>query len=163
MPEAVAVIVFSADRSQILLTKRRDIPVWVLPGGGIEHGETPEAAAVRELEEEILCASKIVKKIADYQKVNMLTQRTHFYECSIQGDPLVSAETEDVRFFPYDQLPHLPPPYTYWIKDALAHRGDVLNKPIEGVSLGMFLQLLIKHPLIVLRFLLSRIGIHFNT
>ena len=27
-------------------------PVWLLPGGGLEFGESPEAAAVRELEEE---------------------------------------------------------------------------------------------------------------
>lgn len=27
-------------------------PVWLLPGGGLEFGESPEAAVVRELEEE---------------------------------------------------------------------------------------------------------------
>ena len=27
-------------------------PVWMLPGGGLEFGESPEAAVVRELEEE---------------------------------------------------------------------------------------------------------------
>jgi 8-oxo-dGTP pyrophosphatase MutT (NUDIX family) len=42
--ESVACILFN--NSKILLIKRRDIPVWVLPGGGIDQGESPETAAV---------------------------------------------------------------------------------------------------------------------
>ena len=31
---------YSEDRKEILLIKRRDVPVWVLPGGGIDSGES---------------------------------------------------------------------------------------------------------------------------
>ena len=39
---------------------RRDPAAWVLPKGHIEPGETPEAAAVREVEEESGCLATIV-------------------------------------------------------------------------------------------------------
>lgn len=48
-----------ADRYEILLTQRRAETVyggyWELPGGKIETDETPEQAAVREVQEEVGC------------------------------------------------------------------------------------------------------------
>jgi len=52
IPKSVIGVVFSPDEKQVLLTKRRDVPVWVLPGGGIERNENPEDAIVREILEE---------------------------------------------------------------------------------------------------------------
>ena len=37
---------------KVILVKRRDCPVWVLPGGKIDDGETPEEAIIRETKEE---------------------------------------------------------------------------------------------------------------
>ena len=50
--QAVYGIVFNNDKTEVLLIKRRDIPVWVLPGGGLDQGESPETGAVREVLEE---------------------------------------------------------------------------------------------------------------
>jgi len=44
----------------LIVRARRDPTVWVLPKGHIEAGETPEAAAVREVLEESGCLSTIV-------------------------------------------------------------------------------------------------------
>lgn len=38
--------------SRVLMVHERERACWELPGGGIEPGETPRAAAVRELREE---------------------------------------------------------------------------------------------------------------
>ncbi|MGH2638029.1 MAG: NUDIX hydrolase, partial [Rhabdochlamydiaceae bacterium] len=65
---------------QALLIQRRDIPVWVLPGGGINPGETPESAACRETEEETGLKVEIARKIAEYTPINRLAHFTHFYE-----------------------------------------------------------------------------------
>lgn len=50
--EGATAIVFNADRTRVLMVKREDFRVWVLPGGGIEPGETREQAAARETCEE---------------------------------------------------------------------------------------------------------------
>ena len=50
---AGVVIVVRRDDGSVLAFERTDIPgQWQLPQGGIEKGETPEAAAWRELAEE---------------------------------------------------------------------------------------------------------------
>ncbi|WP_395139906.1 NUDIX hydrolase [Armatimonas sp.] len=50
-PDGVQVVV-SDSENRVLLQKREDFRLWSLPGGKIEPGETPEVAAVRELQEE---------------------------------------------------------------------------------------------------------------
>jgi len=69
------VIVGDADgRACFLLTRRaatlkRHAGQWALPGGGIDAGETPQAASLRELHEEIglsLDPSDIVGMLDDY-------------------------------------------------------------------------------------------------
>jgi ADP-ribose pyrophosphatase YjhB (NUDIX family) len=52
------------DRGRILLTRLSalevDVGAWTMPGGGVEFGEHPNAAAIRELEEETGLAGEIV-------------------------------------------------------------------------------------------------------
>ena len=51
-PQAIYGILFNEERTEVLLVKRRDLPVWVLPGGGLDAGETPLDGVKREVEEE---------------------------------------------------------------------------------------------------------------
>jgi ADP-ribose pyrophosphatase YjhB (NUDIX family) len=59
----VGVVVFDASRSRMLLGCRRGshgAGTWALPGGWLEKGESFEACALRELEEETgLCAEDV--------------------------------------------------------------------------------------------------------
>ncbi len=164
MQDSVAGIVFNADSTEVLLIKRRDVPVWVLPGGGIDPGEAPETAIQRELLEESGFRVDIIRKIALYEPRNRLAKRTHFFECGIvSGQATTSTESSAVRFFPLDSLPAMPPPYAFWIEDALKRHPMLLSKEIEGVNYWVFFKLLITHPLLVARFILSRLGWHYNS
>lgn len=161
--QAVFGVVFNEDRSEVLLIKRRDIPVWVFPGGGLDQGETPEEGAVREVLEETGFEVRIVRKIAEYLPVNWMTQFTHVFECRhVQGALTLGSETKDIRFFPLNQLPPLPPPYDRWIQDAIANHDYLIRKKIEGVTLWILLKLFIQHPILVARYLLTKLGIHIN-
>ncbi len=161
--EAVYGIIFNEARTEVLLIKRRDIPVWVVPGGGLEPDETPEEGAVREVLEETGYQTSIVRKVADYLPVNKMTKLSHFFECRvIGGSILTSGESKEVRFFSLNALPPLPPPYEGWIRDAAANHPTVLRKKIEGVSYSVFFKLLFQHPILVGRYLLTKLGIHIN-
>src|SRR5437763_1326279 len=56
---AVGIMLLNS-RGEVFVARRRDMPTmpaWQMPQGGIDPGETPRQAALRELEEEI-CTAK---------------------------------------------------------------------------------------------------------
>lgn len=162
-PQSVTGAVFSSDRKSVLLILRRDVPVWVLPGGGIEPNETPEQAVVREILEETGFTVKVIRLSGAYTPINRLAKRTHLYECAVvSGVATTSSESKGVQFFPLDSLPLMPPPYSEWIQEAHA-RVPFAIKPLLGVTYGVLLRNLVLHPILVIRFLLSRVGLTINT
>lgn len=162
--QAVYGIVFNKERTQVLMVKRRDIPVWVLPGGGLDRDETPEMGAVREVLEETGYRVTIIRKVAEYLPVNKMTQYTHLFECRIlDGSAQTGSETQEVGYFPLDSLHKLPPPFEGWILDAATNHPQMLQKKIEGVTWLKFFQLLLRHPMLVGRYVLTKLGIHINT
>ncbi len=162
-PKSVAGIIFSPDRSSVLLIQRRDIPVWVLPGGGIDLGESAKEAVVREILEETGFTVKVDRLVGDYIPINRLSKRTHLYECAIlQGEPTLGSETRGIRFFSLDSLPPLPPPYLEWIQDGHLQSAPI-QKKLTSVNYFTLIKNLILHPILVIRFLLSRIGLNINS
>jgi 8-oxo-dGTP pyrophosphatase MutT (NUDIX family) len=162
-PESVVGIVFSPDRLSVLLILRRDVPVWVLPGGGIDLQETAELATVREILEETGLTVKIDRLIGHYYPINRLTKKTVVYECTkIDGDLTTSNETKGVKFILLDALPPMPPPYLEWIEDAKVKQAP-LSKKIESVTYPKLLLQLFLHPILVIRFLLARLGLSINS
>lgn len=162
-PKSVAGAVFSPDRTSILLIKRRDVPVWVLPGGGIDAAESPEEAIVREILEETGFTVKVDRLVGDYIPINRLSKRTHLFECTIlEGKAALSSETCGVDFFPLTRLPPLPPPYLEWVDDA-KKTNPPLQKKLVSVNYFSLIKNLILHPILVIRFLLARIGLTINS
>lgn len=164
MHESVAGIIFSKNRTQVLLIKRKDVPVWVLPGGGIERGESPECAIIREMQEETGLNVAIEKKIAEYIPINRLAKFTHFFECSVLTGKLeLTNETSGIKYFDLTALPKMPPPYHEWIQDSLANLSSPLRRELLEVTYKKLFFLLLLHPILVMRFLLSKIGLRINT
>lgn len=161
-------IVFSENRSQVLLVKRRDVPVWVLPGGGIEDNEPPEDAVERELFEETGLKVKVVKKVAEYVPINCLASHTYFYECKAES-PIPSQlspqeENQEVAFYPINALPY---PFfflhTEWIEDALQESSAPIVKKMKSVTWRALFSNALLHPILLFRYLLARIGLHINS
>lgn len=59
----VAADAVAINEGRIYLIERKDGRGWALPGGFIDPGETPEHAAIRELQEETLAKPKDIKSV----------------------------------------------------------------------------------------------------
>lgn len=62
-------IIFN-EKGQVLLSHRRDIDVWNLPGGGVEPRELPNEAVIREVKEETSLDVVIERLVGVYGKTD---------------------------------------------------------------------------------------------
>ncbi len=53
------------EKKEVFLVFRSDYPVWGTTGGGIEDGETPKQAALRETKEETGFKVKVVRRVGE--------------------------------------------------------------------------------------------------
>jgi ADP-ribose pyrophosphatase YjhB (NUDIX family) len=85
-------------RGRIALVRQRDRKGrwrWTLPKGRIDRGETPEAAALREVYEESGLRARIVRPIVLHEG---RWHFTHFFEMALERDDGIhDAETREVR------------------------------------------------------------------
>jgi 8-oxo-dGTP pyrophosphatase MutT (NUDIX family) len=80
-------------REYLLVEAARSRGVWVLPKGHIEPGETPEAAAVREVEEESGVRAAIIARAGDSEYVmNGKPVRTIFFLMRYLEDAVAAEE-----------------------------------------------------------------------
>lgn len=162
---SVAGVVFSDDLKKVLLIKRRDVNIWVIPGGGVDPGESPEAAIVREFLEETGLSVKIKRQVALYTPLNRLSNYSYLYECSIiSGELTLGDETQGIDFFSLDNFPD---PFFFlhkdWIEEARLQLPGIIQKPLTQVTYFNLVMYILRHPIQVLRILLSRCGLPFNT
>ncbi len=155
-PAAIAIIL-NEDRSQILLVQRGDVPIWVLPGGGIETTETAQEALVREVWEETGFVVDIVRKCAEYTPVNRLAAFTTIFQCKIVGGKhTLSAESKAVAFFPLLGVTKvLLPLHMQWLQECLTHT-TLIKRKLTEVSYIAVVKFLIMHPYHSLRYLWTR-------
>jgi 8-oxo-dGTP diphosphatase len=99
---------------KILIAKRNlnpGINRWALPGGFVESGEAPEAACLRELEEETGLKGKIKRligvyfqKITDYGSLLVIGYEVNLSKCNLS----LNDELKDAGFFSKKDLPVIP-------------------------------------------------------
>lgn len=100
---------------KVLLSKRAREPkkgAWDLPGGFLEAGEEPEAAIVRELDEETGMRARVVRLVhvgagvyADEATLNLV------YLCEAEGEPRAMDDSSELRFWDPREMPTLAWPH----------------------------------------------------
>ncbi|ANW19362.1 NUDIX hydrolase [Streptomyces clavuligerus] len=119
VPAASAVVVDGSGR--ILLQRRRDNGMWALPGGVMEIGESLPDCAVRETREETGIDIEIIGIVGTYSNPRHVFAyddgevRQEFSICFLArpaagraGEPAVSEESTDVRWFEPGEVDALP-------------------------------------------------------
>ena len=97
------------EHGRVLLGRRRDAGFWTLPGGGVEKGETPWQAVVRETREETGFDVEVVR-LATVDWKQAASDIVFVFECRITaGAAATSDETSEVRFVPKEELAALLP------------------------------------------------------
>lgn len=86
-PRAVAVVV-EAGRVLVILRRRKGLEYAVLPGGGVENGETAPEAALRELHEETSLTARIGTEL--WRRHDDGRSATYFLMTDVEGAPLLS-------------------------------------------------------------------------
>ena len=101
---AQAVIFDEAGR--VLLSHRRDCDFWNLPGGGVESGEAPWQAVVREAREETGLEVAVERLIGLYSWLHE-DEIIFVFLCRATGGALMTHtdETDGADYFPLDALP----------------------------------------------------------
>jgi 8-oxo-dGTP diphosphatase len=112
-PVPAACVVLVDHHQRLLLVKRGVAPkqgMWCLPGGFVESGETPEQAAVRELQEETGLTGRISTLIGVtagpgtlYQSILMLGYLVTRYT----GSAMAGDDASDLMFVEKSQLPDI--------------------------------------------------------
>ena len=162
IPKSVRAAVFINEK--VLLIKRRDIPVWEIPGGAIDANETAEEAILREIKEETGIDATIEKKVALYTSDSFFIKPVYLYKLIAKEQPLTPCkkEVKEIGLFDLKDLPkNLAPFYENWIKDAKEIK-PYFEKTITDITFTGLIKYFCKHPMISIRFLLMRCGIHIN-
>jgi len=102
------------EQGNILMVKPTYKPGWELPGGGVEHNESPKQCCQREIQEEI----GLRRKVGDLLVVDYTSdteEKTESLQFLFDGGTLTTAEVESIqlgldelsefRFFAIEFLP----------------------------------------------------------
>jgi ADP-ribose pyrophosphatase YjhB (NUDIX family) len=81
--------------------------LYVLPGGGVGRRETPQAAAAREILEEVgLAVQRLALVSTHFSAAEGKRDTIHLFSGIAEGAPQADAlEVEEAGFFPLDGLP----------------------------------------------------------
>ncbi len=105
-----ALLILNEDATAFLVSMNKGKEHWIMPGGKIEAGETPEDALVREIQEELACDldKESLEHITDYvgPAAGMPGVMVHIklYAGTINGTPTPNAEIEKLGWLSKEDI-----------------------------------------------------------
>ncbi len=108
MPSSLGVSVVIIKDESVLLILRGDFPVWGLPGGAVESGESIAEAAIREVHEETGLDIRLIRLVGIYFRPQGLEgHHQALFTAEVSGGETKpdGFETLKVEWFPLDHLP----------------------------------------------------------
>jgi 8-oxo-dGTP diphosphatase len=123
------------DSGEVLVCHRRDLDLWELPGGGVEDGETPWDAVVREVVEETGLRVAVERLAGVYWQRRRGVLVMQFQCRPVSGRLGPSNEADEVRFVPVDKLPErMTPVVMERLRHSLAAQQEVRLVIQDGPS-----------------------------
>jgi 8-oxo-dGTP diphosphatase len=93
------------EEGHVLLSHRRDMDAWNLPGGGLEPEEMPDEGVCREVREETGLEVKVTRLVGVYGKRSR-NELVFTFVCIVVGGELqLTNEADGNQYFPLDKLP----------------------------------------------------------
>ncbi len=129
----VRVIVLDDENRMLMVCQHHeDRDIWMVPGGGIEEGESSLEAAVREVEEETGLDIEVQKLLWHVEEVSERGQRfVNFFLGEMTGgtlelgeDPEFDAEHQvlrEVKFLSKEEIQALEHVYPGYLRDEVWH------------------------------------------
>ncbi len=151
------VVLFSKDNKKVFLVWRTDYPVWDVTGGGIEEGEDPKYAAIREAKEETNFEIEISDLLFQQYSVDELgnhTKNKYLYKGDvISGEYKPEYEGNIGKWFATNKLP---------LSMSKSARSKIFNaikyQPNSGIKLqyekekiSNNLHILLLHPIFTIK------------
>jgi len=131
---AAFVVIFDK-KDRVLLSHRRDLDLWNLPGGRVENGELPTEAAIRETREETGLKIKIKDLVGVYGKPDK-DEIVFLFRGKIKsGELKMTSEADQHQFFKINKLPqNTIPKHKERILDAVKRFEDPVFTRQESIS-----------------------------
>lgn len=135
---ARAIVLDDKDRMLMVKQHHEDHDIWMVPGGGIEDGESAAEAAVREVKEETGLDIEVGSLVWHVEEVSERGQRfVNFFMCRLVGgtlslgeDPEFDGDSQvlrDVRFMSREELMKVQYLYPGYLRDEfwdIYERGE---------------------------------------
>ncbi|QQG39568.1 MAG: NUDIX domain-containing protein [Candidatus Aenigmatarchaeota archaeon] len=106
MKEIHKIVAIVVRDNMLLMVRKVGKDIWTSLGGKPEAGETEEEALLREIQEEVHCGGRVIRKLGDFSAPAVFDDaivKLSAYLVELDGEPkLDDPELEECAFIPKD-------------------------------------------------------------